>query len=187
MKNCKSCNSEISKKAKTCPNCGLDQRNFFKKHKFITFLLVIIVFSVISGTSNTETVNTNTPKSEESTKSDETKEIGLKVNSVSDWNDPDGFQTPKEGNKFVEVDFDITNNSVEDGLNMNPLYFGVETETTTVDTSMIVSENNPDSGLDMKTGTTKNYSMVFEIPNDDTVIGFTYDNMFKEETIEVTE
>jgi len=63
MKNCKECGTEISKGAKTCPKCGKDQRNFFLKHKVVTFILVVIVLGVIVGAGGTEknnTVNTST-------------------------------------------------------------------------------------------------------------------------------
>lgn len=30
---CKTCGNDVAKGAKSCPNCGKDQRNFFMKHK----------------------------------------------------------------------------------------------------------------------------------------------------------
>ena len=48
MKPCKSCEREIAKSAKKCPNCGQDQRNFFSKHKILTFILVVGVLAVVS-------------------------------------------------------------------------------------------------------------------------------------------
>ena len=49
MKKCKECGEEISCSAKECPKCGKDQRNFFMKHKFITFILVIIILIGVGG------------------------------------------------------------------------------------------------------------------------------------------
>ena len=56
LKICKECGAEVSSKG-VCPKCGKDQRNFFVKHKFITFLLVVIVLGVIVGASG----NSNKP------------------------------------------------------------------------------------------------------------------------------
>lgn len=74
MKKCKSCQTEIDSKAKKCPHCQADQRNWFVKHKIITVILVLVLIGVISGgakgnntttdssTSSNKTTNTNTPK-----------------------------------------------------------------------------------------------------------------------------
>ena len=51
MKRCKYCQSEIDQKAKICPNCKKDLRNYFLKHKvFTTILLLIVVGVIISNT-----------------------------------------------------------------------------------------------------------------------------------------
>ena len=47
IKHCKSCSKELDKSAKICPSCGKDQRNFFRKHKILTTILVIIVCGFI--------------------------------------------------------------------------------------------------------------------------------------------
>lgn len=65
LKQCKDCGTEVSKGAKACPKCGKDQRNFFVKHKVITFLLVVIVLggvivSTNGGNNNGNTVSTGT-------------------------------------------------------------------------------------------------------------------------------
>lgn len=58
MKICKECGSEVSSKG-VCPKCGKDQRNFFVKHKVMTFLLVVIVLGAIVGATG-ENNNNNT-------------------------------------------------------------------------------------------------------------------------------
>lgn len=45
---CKYCKTEINKKAKKCPNCTKDLRNWFMRHKIISFILVLIFISAIS-------------------------------------------------------------------------------------------------------------------------------------------
>ena len=60
MKICKECGSEVSSKG-VCPKCGKDQRNFFVKHKVITFILAIIVLgAVITTTGGMKNSNNNT-------------------------------------------------------------------------------------------------------------------------------
>lgn len=48
LKKCKECGAEVSSKG-ICPKCGKDQRNFFVKHKVVTFILVIVIVGVIAG------------------------------------------------------------------------------------------------------------------------------------------
>lgn len=59
LKICKECGSEVSSKG-VCPKCGKDQRNFFVKHKVITFILIVIVVGAIVGASGGGNKNTNT-------------------------------------------------------------------------------------------------------------------------------
>lgn len=65
MKKCKSCQTEIDSKAKKCPYCQADLRNWFVKHKVLTGLLAIVVIVMISnmsgGNDNSSTNNANTP------------------------------------------------------------------------------------------------------------------------------
>lgn len=46
---CKACGQEIAKSVKKCPNCGKDQRNFFMRHKIITFILAVVVIIIIAN------------------------------------------------------------------------------------------------------------------------------------------
>ncbi|MBK4205019.1 DUF4352 domain-containing protein [Bacillus subtilis] len=52
MQHCKTCSQEIAKGVKKCPNCGKDQRNFFMRHKIITFILAIVVIIIIANIGN---------------------------------------------------------------------------------------------------------------------------------------
>lgn len=60
LKNCKECGAEVSSKG-VCPKCGKDQRNFFVKHKVITFILIVIVIGAIAAASGSgnKTNNSN--------------------------------------------------------------------------------------------------------------------------------
>ena len=52
MKKCKFCMSEIDDKAKICPNCKKDLRDFANRHPIITFILFLFLFgSIISWLS----------------------------------------------------------------------------------------------------------------------------------------
>lgn len=46
---CKACGNEVAKGAKSCPNCGKDQRSFFARHKIISGILALVVFVTVVG------------------------------------------------------------------------------------------------------------------------------------------
>lgn len=49
MTKCKECGQEVSSKAKKCPGCGVDTRNWFMRHKVMTFLGgFILLFTVMA-------------------------------------------------------------------------------------------------------------------------------------------
>lgn len=77
MKKCKSCQSEIDDKAKKCPRCQADQRNWFAKHKILTGVLVIILIVIISSSSGNKNKGTSTATSQGSNnKTTQTESIG---------------------------------------------------------------------------------------------------------------
>ncbi len=77
MKKCKSCQSEIDDKAKKCPKCQADQRNWFVKHKILTGILVIILIVIISSSSGNKNKGTNTVTTQGSNnKTTQTETIG---------------------------------------------------------------------------------------------------------------
>ncbi|MCW1949657.1 MAG: hypothetical protein KIH89_004440 [Candidatus Shapirobacteria bacterium] len=61
MKKCKSCQSEIDDKAKKCPHCQTDQRNWFIQHKVATVILgIFILGGVIPSLTVGNKVSSNT-------------------------------------------------------------------------------------------------------------------------------
>lgn len=52
MKKCKSCQMEIDLKAKKCPHCQTDQRNWFMRHPILTAILILLVIGMIGGASS---------------------------------------------------------------------------------------------------------------------------------------
>lgn len=76
---CKSCGKEVAKGSKSCPSCGRDNRNFFRKHKILTGILILGLLFAFAGamgsgndsntvanneTNNSETTNTSNVKTE---------------------------------------------------------------------------------------------------------------------------
>lgn len=63
-KKCKQCQSDISNKAKRCPNCKADQRAWLNRHPIIVLgllFLVFVVFSVGISSNNESVVTPVTP------------------------------------------------------------------------------------------------------------------------------
>lgn len=76
MKPCKECKQEISSSAKKCPNCGKDLRNWFMKHKILTFIGAMIIIGMIGSMgSGGDTKNTNTPTVSSSANSETTQKV----------------------------------------------------------------------------------------------------------------
>ncbi len=73
---CKACDNNIAKGVKKCPQCGKDQRNWFMRHKIMTFLgalLVLIIISSLGGNDDSgEAVVTNEKTKATNQKKEET-------------------------------------------------------------------------------------------------------------------
>lgn len=57
---CKKCKQEMSSSSKKCPNCGKDQRNWFMRHKILTFLGIIVIIGAIGAANGGKNSNTAT-------------------------------------------------------------------------------------------------------------------------------
>lgn len=73
--NCKACGKEIAKGVKKCLYCGKDQRNFFMKHKIITF---IFAFIIITGIGSALDKDNDSPSTTVDTKVTEVKKEKVK-------------------------------------------------------------------------------------------------------------
>lgn len=51
-KKCKGCQSEIDAKAKKCPQCQTDLRNWFIRHKILSGIGVIVIIGIIASVSS---------------------------------------------------------------------------------------------------------------------------------------
>ena len=85
LKICKECGSEVSSTGR-CPKCGKDQRNFFIKHKFLTFILILIILGVIGNMSLKNNIVDNTVKTSTGNKQEEKKYINVgEAIQAKDW------------------------------------------------------------------------------------------------------
>lgn len=74
MKKCTSCQSDIDDKAKKCPHCQTDQRNWFMRHKILTgiggiigLLILIGIISAAGGGGDNSTATENSSESSKDT------------------------------------------------------------------------------------------------------------------------
>lgn len=59
MKNCTSCEAEIAKSAKVCPNCGAKNKKPIYKRAWFIVLVVFVVIGTISSMGNSDENTTN--------------------------------------------------------------------------------------------------------------------------------
>ena len=80
---CKACGKEISKEAKTCPNCGAKNNRFSLWQAILAIFLLFIIYGAFTSIKTTPTVTTNSTV----TRSEETSKPALEVlqtRSISD-------------------------------------------------------------------------------------------------------
>lgn len=118
---CKACNKEIAKGVKKCPHCGKDQRNFFRKHKILTFIGAIIIVGGIGaaaggGGSDTTSVSTSDePKTESTVKVGDTikkDDVEVSVTKVEERDKVgvDGAEkNASDGGTLVAIQYTIKN------------------------------------------------------------------------------
>src|SRR2546430_15617005 len=76
-KKCKSCQTDIDVKAKKCPNCQADQRNWIARHPILTGIFVLILIGIIGGA-----IGSSSPKKVGTT--DQTNNQGTTPTQASD-------------------------------------------------------------------------------------------------------
>ena len=131
LKICKECGAEVSSKG-ICPKCGKDQRNFFVKHKVITFILIVIILGIIigvNGSGDNKSQSTPVTANETSSNNDTTAKGNTVVNvgeeietndtkitfvSAQDYTSYKSYSAPKTGNKVVRAEVIFENISTSD-------------------------------------------------------------------------
>jgi hypothetical protein len=87
---CKACGKEVAKGVKKCVHCGKDQRNWFMRHKIMTFIGGVVIIGAIGGAiGGGEGVQqaSTTPKTTETTAAPaETKKEEVKKITLADYN-----------------------------------------------------------------------------------------------------
>lgn len=97
LKICKECGAEVSSKG-ICPKCGKDQRNFFIKHKVVTFILILAVLGAIVGASGSENKSNSTASSTTSSTTS-----GVTTEQKQDRLNLEKFNKIKTGMSYQEV------------------------------------------------------------------------------------
>lgn len=151
LKACKACGNEISKKAKKCPKCGEDQRNFFMRHKFITGIIVLVVLSAIfggGGSKNNSEVPVSKGKTEETSKgnNDEEVRVDFGIDEIISYKDFDlVFENLRTingltGEEYLVLDATIT--SKTDNLKFFGDIQGVNSENEIIDDTIVFTDKD---------------------------------------------
>ena len=113
MKKCKSCQEEIDDKAKKCPHCQTDQRNWFLRHPLIAVILVIFVIDIVSASSGGKKTNISENNSQSNPVSTtEPSPSPMKITArelADDFDDNQVAAEDKWADKLVEFSAEITN------------------------------------------------------------------------------
>lgn len=130
MKVCKDCGTEISSKAKECPKCGRDQRNFYSKHKVTTFLLIVVALAAVItalGGGKDDTLQTAAETQKLEYNQGEEARLGNGAITVTEVKKSNGnsWDKPQTGKEFIIVNITIENKG-NDKLSYNPFYFKLQ-------------------------------------------------------------
>lgn len=121
---CKACNKEIAKGVKKCPSCGKDQRNFFRRHKILTFIGACVLIGVIgSAASGGGSDTASTEPSKQEAKSEIVHKTGetfktnggkaeaslIKVEQADTVGNQYGNKKVSDGGTFVAIQYTIKN------------------------------------------------------------------------------
>lgn len=124
MKKCKSCQKEIDEKAKKCPYCQTDLRNWFIRHPILTILLILVIIGIVgaaSGGDKSGNTSKSTPNSESTAQEEKNHAIGETIQAdkleitVTSVEEKDSVGTqflsekPSEGGTLVAVDWKYKN------------------------------------------------------------------------------
>lgn len=120
---CKACEKEIAKGVKKCPHCGKDQRNWFMRHKIMTFLgiiILLIVIAAVAGSGEDEGADSEGGKEEtvyEIGDVIEEKQLEVSITKMEEFDeigDPEFLgKTASDGATLVTIQYTMKNISDE--------------------------------------------------------------------------
>lgn len=122
MIECKTCQKEIAKGVKQCPHCGKDQRSWFMRHKFLSFIGIIIILAIIGSAlgGNDSTSDSKDDKEEKVYGIGDSAEIKgikytiVKVEEMDQIGDPEFLgKKAADGGTLVAVQYKMENVSDE--------------------------------------------------------------------------
>lgn len=206
--NCKACNKEIAKGVKKCPDCGKDQRNWFMRHKIMSFLGAIILLIVIgsaAGGGEEENVSAgdNSTKKEEKVYAvneavvinKKAEVVVTKVEELSIIGDPEFLgKKASDGGILVAIQTKIKNISDEPiGAFSTPSFTLVDEKGTSYDSdidasSSYATETNIDNSKilsDLNPGITVTDVQVYEISEDSYEKGTWYIEISGKEKVKI--
>ena len=150
MKKCKSCQTEIDDKAKKCPHCQADQRNWFAKHPILTVIITLVVISIFgsSGGGKSSTSNTPVEQNENQLQSVKPEVTAEEVNATKFADEFDANQVAAEtkwGGKLIEFSAKISN-ITDYGISFNNVsskdFLGATISCNIVDKQQLMSLKN---------------------------------------------
>lgn len=104
----------------------------------------------------------------------------LTVSEIEDFTSNDKFNSPKTGNKFVVVTFEIKNESVSEGLNVDSYAFTLESEDSSYKAAYVSNNDSDGQFLEnyytLKKGGVKTHKLIFEVPVDETLTEFNFND-----------
>lgn len=171
---CKACGKEIAKGVKKCPSCGKDQRNWFFRHKFLSFIGVFFILGIIGILGSGDDSETVTTSDSIEAKQEEviykvgdivhSDQLDITVDAVEEQTKVGGEYLSKnvsDGGVFVAIQYTMKNVSDEPvGMFDYPAIYLVDEKGTEydadidassyyatqkdIDNSKILSDLNPD-------------------------------------------
>lgn len=190
---------EIDPKAKKCPHCQTDQRNWFARHQIITGLMVVVIGLIAIGSAAPKTqtpkssiankvessiapsgqVETPTPAAQTRFRIGETiqmEEYQLTVNSVKKAFSY-GYSKPKKGSEYVFVNVTLRNQG-EKEVSYNPYDFKIQnSDGNQTSTTYASTEDELHSG-DLAQGGKVTGTLSFEAPVGDKNLQLIYQPNF---------
>ncbi len=178
--NCKACEKEIAKGAKSCPSCGKDQRSWMRRHKILTTIGAIVIISIISSlgsegeetetastTAKTEVADTKETAETKEAPKEEPKETIYKLNDVVATDKVEVVLTKVE--ELSKVGNEYVNKKASDGGTFVAIQYTIKNITKepigafSLPTATLLDENEVEYDSDIDA--TSNYSIQTDIDN----------------------